>query len=45
MATTGHVQKASYSGQKLNESASTRQPRIVLLGQHRAAEGGDLYHF
>jgi len=32
VATAGHVQKASCSGQKLNESASTRRPRVVLWG-------------
>lgn len=34
MAAAGHIQKASSSGQKLSESAPTRQLR--------AAEGGEL---
>lgn len=41
-AAAGHVQKASSSGQRLNESAPTSQLRAALLGQLRVAEGGEL---
>lgn len=39
------IQIANFSGQKLNESASIGQPKIVALGQHRAAEGDEFYQF
>lgn len=42
MAAAGHVQKASSSGQRLNESAPTSQLRAAFLGQLRVAEGGEL---